>query len=97
MSPVEYFTWALNTTKNIADSLAVEPDVKMSRQQFNERVKERVPELNGAIHLNCNKGFVSSMYVLYQWGDKEPGNVITTKGGANSFGNCPTNFTFASK
>jgi ribonuclease I len=96
MTPPEYFGWALGKTKEIADKLALEPDKEMSRAEFNQRVKEKLPELNGAIHLDCDDNLVSKLYVIYEWG-KEPGAPIKTKGGKNAMGNCGNSFTFPSK
>lgn len=96
MSAVEYFNWSLKTTKHIVTSLGIEPDMTMTRAEFESRIKRKLPELNGAIRLTCKQEMVTGMYVLYKWGQK-PGAPIKTKSGVNSYGNCPQNFIFVSK
>ncbi|WP_417915528.1 ribonuclease T2 family protein [Candidatus Electronema sp. JM] len=100
MAPPEYFAWALKETKRIADALALEPDKKMSPAEFNKAVKDKLPELDGAVHIGCkgnkkNK-LVSNLYVIYEWG-KEPGKPVKTNSGQNAIGNCGNSFMFPSK
>jgi ribonuclease I len=96
MTPPEYFAWALKKTKEISEKLALEPDKEISKDAFNKLVKDKLPELDGAIHLSCKKKLVSSLYVIYEWG-KEPGAPMKTSGGQNAMGNCKNTFIFPSK
>ncbi|PMX03162.1 hypothetical protein C1X59_05950 [Pseudomonas sp. FW215-R2] len=96
MNVVEYFDWSLSETRHIVESLDITPDVEMTRSEFEQRVQQKLPELNGAVHLNCKGKLVTGMYVLYEWG-QTPGAPIKTKSGQNSFGNCKNDFTFVSK
>lgn len=100
MTPPEYFSWALKETKKIADALVLEPDKKMSPEQFNKAVKDKLPDLDGAVHIGCkgskkNK-LVSNLYVIYEWG-KDPGKPVKTNSGKNAMGNCGNSFMFPSK
>jgi ribonuclease T2 len=96
MAATEYFDWALGKTKEISDKLALEPDKEISRKEFNQRVKEKLPAMDGAIHLGCKGKRVSNVYVIYEWG-KEPGAPVKTASGQNAMGNCGNTFVFPSK
>lgn len=91
MDAPAYFRWALNTTRRIAARLDLPSDRRMSRAAFNRRVKRKLPDLDGAIRLTCKSGALSSLYVLYEWGDV-PARPIPTRDRANHFGNCPRSF-----
>lgn len=95
MSAVAYFDWALTTTASIAERLALPADTDISREQFNQLVREKTPELDGAIRLTCRGEALSGLYVLLEWGDspgKPPGKPIPTGQGGNHFGNCKQTF-----
>lgn len=93
MSPVEYFAWSLAKTREIATALNVKANTSISRSNFARQVKTRLPELDGAIHIICKNKYVSSLYVLYEWGNK-PGSPIKTKTTGVSFKGCNNNVIF---
>ncbi len=91
MDAPTYFGWSLETTRRIATALRLPNNGWISREAFDRRVKSELPELHGAIRLTCRNGELSSLYVLYQWGNV-PDRPIPTREWTNHFGNCPTAF-----
>jgi len=53
MGAAAYFDWALTTTACIAERLALPADTEIGREQFNQPVREKPPELAGAVRLTC--------------------------------------------
>lgn len=96
MQPQQYFQWALEETKRIADALSIPADTVLSQSELDDRIAQRIPELNGAVHFTCKGDSASGMYIFFEWGD-EPGAPRRTKGGANSYGNCKKNLIFPSR
>ncbi|HMV40962.1 MAG TPA: hypothetical protein PK079_09555 [Leptospiraceae bacterium] len=95
LEPVTYFKWALEKTKLISGAFEPLKNRTISRQEVNEAVEKNLPDLVGSIRMNCKGKNLSSVYVLYEWGNT-PGNPIKTKGGENGFGNCPKSFFISS-
>lgn len=95
MDAPAYFRWSLEATKHIAERLNLPGDRPISRSNFNERARTNLPELDGALRLTCKEGALSSLYVLYEWGEA-PAKPIPTRDGTNHFGNCPASFTIPS-
>ena len=96
LDPVSYFKWALENTRDIAKAFESLADKTVGKQEVDAVVASKLPNLNGAVRLSCKGENVSSVYILYEWGN-QPGNPIKTKGGQNGYGNCPKQFTFPSK
>jgi len=96
MTPPDYFEWALKATKSIGDRLALPEDTPITQSEFNTWVRLRLPELDGAVRLNCRKDFLSGIYIAYEWGSP-PGMPVKNTGGANHFGNCSKTFIVPSK
>ncbi|MFO1417739.1 MAG: hypothetical protein U1E83_03640 [Methylotetracoccus sp.] len=96
MKAANYFAWSLESTRRIAEALAEASDRMLTRDAFDRLVRDRLPDLDGAIRLNCRRNTVSSLYVLYEWGDP-PGQPMRTRDSANHFGNCPKSFVIPSR
>ncbi len=95
LEPVAYFKWALENARDISKAFDSLADKNVGKEEVNAIVEKKLPKLTGAIRLSCKGNNVSSVYVLYEWGNP-PGNPIKTKGGQNGFGNCPKIFFFPS-
>jgi ribonuclease T2 len=81
----------LAKAKEISAAFAPYVDKTITRKQFNMLIAYALPDIDGAVRLNCSGQNLLSMSVFYQWGDT-PQEVIPTKGGQNSFGNCKQSF-----
>jgi ribonuclease T2 len=96
MSADRYFRWSLETTRRIAGALSGFTDQRVTRRRFDEQVRQELPDLAGSLRLNCKRGALSSLYVLYEWGDP-PRKPIPTRDEGNHFGNCRDSFTIPSR
>ncbi|RZI47287.1 hypothetical protein EDM53_02845 [Rickettsiales endosymbiont of Peranema trichophorum] len=94
--PMKYFGFALKTTKNIVDALSIEGDKPMSQSDISLRIKEKLPELDGAVQITCRGKYASAISVMYSWGN-EPGAVILNSDNANHFVGCKDTIIFPSK
>jgi len=96
MDPERYFHWSLATTRRIADALAPLADQPLTRRQFNDVIRTRLPELADSLRLSCKGGALSSVYVLYEWGP-QPTQPIPTRESGSHFGNCRDPFVIPSR
>jgi ribonuclease T2 len=96
MDPGTYFHWALDTTQRIATALQPVADQPLTRARFDALVRDALPELAGSLRLKCKGRSVSSLYVLYEWGDR-PSRPIPTRERGNHFGNCRDSFTLPTR
>lgn len=96
MDSAAYFHWSLETTQRIATALAPLADQPLTRARFNDFVRARLPEFAGTLRLGCKGRAVSSVYVLYEWGNR-PQQPIRTQDPGNHFGNCREPFVLPSR
>lgn len=95
MNPETYFNWSLERTKHISDTLKNLTDITVTREEFNQNVKDKLPELSGALRLNCKGRMLNEIHIMYEWG-ASPGKPIKVYGGGNHFGNCKGDFIIPS-
>ncbi|WP_431287269.1 ribonuclease T2 family protein [Roseateles chitinivorans] len=90
-----YFDLALTATQGLVDRLALPVDTPISRVQFNQWSRQRLPDYDGALHLTCDGPSLLSLRVMLAWTPAGPGAALPDKGG-NLFGNCGESFTLPS-